>query len=359
MKFALSSLLFVVCSPSDAAAPQAVIDIRSFGAVPNDGVDHSAAFRAAFDALDREQGGTVICPPGAYEVWTPIVVRASAVRFAGLAGPSYNEDRPYSGCMLVARSDGMTLLQFRAASLNHRGPVIENVNMRDATPSGHSATLLDIRNFNRWTVRNVSLNYAQTGLKVTGDDDASWGYVSQFFCKESNTCIDQSTVEGGFLVLGGGFEPMVAGIRVRGSQVRVVGAKFDCSAASTGIQITGHAAVITASIFENCGTGILVRNDGTQSWSGAQNNFIGNHFVSWKIKGSHAISLGSACTGNQLIGNTYEYPAVAVEDLGSSATVRIEQGSGPDVSLACPKGQAVRSLKIQQGIVTDATCGEP
>src|SRR5205807_1593712 len=112
MKFALSSLLFVVCFPSDAAAPQAVIDIRSFGAVPNDGVDHSAAFQAAFDALDREQGGTVICPPGAYEVWTPIVVRASAVRFAGLAGPSYNEDRPYSGCMLVARSDGMTLLQF-------------------------------------------------------------------------------------------------------------------------------------------------------------------------------------------------------------------------------------------------------
>jgi len=359
MKLAISCLLSLVLFLGVAVAAQPVINIRSFGAVPDDGVDHSAAIQAAFDALDPHEGGTVLCPPGAYEVSIPIVVKTSAVRFAGLTGPSYNEDRPYSGCTLVARTDGMTVLQFRADGLNHRGPVIEYVNLRDRTPSGHSATLLDIRNFNRWTLRNVSLNYAQTGLKVTGDDDASWGYVSQLFCKESNTCIDQSTIEGGFLVLGGGFEPAVVGIRVRGSQVRVVGAKFDCIAASTGVQISGHAAAVMASTFEDCGTGILVRRDGAESWSGAQNSFIGNHFVSWRIKGSRGISLGSACTGNQLIGNTYEYVPVAVEDLGSNGTVRLEQAQGADLSLTCPKGQAVRSLKIQQGIVTDATCGEP
>jgi hypothetical protein len=358
MKRVLRCLLFLVLSRGGALAAPPVVNIQYFGAVPDDGVDDSAAIQAAFDALDPAQGGTVFCPPGTYEVSTPIIVRTSAVRFAGAAGPSYNEDPPYAGCTLVARTDGMTLLQFRAGSLNHRGPLIEYVNLRDRTPSGHSATLLDIKNFNRWTVRNVTVNYANTGLKVTGDEDASWGYVSQLFCKESNTCIDQSTVEGGFLVLGGGFEPAVAGIRVRGSQVRIVGAKFDCAGGSIGVHITGHAAIVTASMFEDCGTGILVRNDGTQRWNGNQNSFIGNHFIGWKIQGSRGISLGPTCTGNHLIGNTYEYPAVAVEDLGTG-TLRLEQGAAADLTLVCPKGQAVRALKIQQGIVTDATCGEP
>ena len=88
MKFALISLLFMVWFPGSAGAAPAVINIQSFGAVPDDGLDHSAAIQAAFDALDPDEGGTVICPPGAYEVWTPIVVRTSAVRFVGLAGPS-------------------------------------------------------------------------------------------------------------------------------------------------------------------------------------------------------------------------------------------------------------------------------
>ena len=352
-----SWLLILVLHPGTIAAAPPFLNIQAYGAVPNDGVDDSAAIQAAFNALDPNEGGTVYCPPGTYEVATPIVVRGSAVRFAGSAGPSYNEDPPYAGCTLVARTAGMTLVQFRAGDLNHRGPVIEYVNLRDGTPGGHSATLLDIKNFNRWTVRNITLNYASTGLKVTGDDDASWGYVAQLFCKESNTCIDQSTIEGGFLVLGGGLEPAVTGIRVRGSQVRVVGVKFDCVAGSTGIYITGHAAAVTASEFEGCGTGIVVRNDGTQRWNGNQNSFVGNHFVSWSVQGSRGISVGAACTGNQIIGNTYEAPA-AVEDLGS-ATVRLEQGIAGDLTLTCPQGQAVRSLKIRQGVVTDATCGAP
>jgi hypothetical protein len=341
-----------------AAGVSGMANIQDFGAVPDDGQDDTAAIQAAFDSLDPLRGGTVLCPPGTYDIFSPIVIKGSAVRFAGMAGPSYNEGAPYAGCTLVAHTDGMTLLEFRGTELNQNGPIIEYVNLRDATPTGHTAILLNIIDFNRWTARNVTLNYAATGLKVTGNSDASWGYVPQLFCKESNTCIDQSTVEGGFLVVGGGFEPLVTGIRVRGSQVRVMGAKFDCINGSTGVDITGHAAVVTASTFEQCGTGIAVRDDATMRWNGDQNRIVGNHFLGWAVDTSKGIALGYGADNNQLVGNTYEYPSINVEDLGKN-NFRIEQGMGVDVDLTCPKGQAVRSLKIREGVVTGANCGTP
>lgn len=340
------------------AAVPSTVNIQNFGAIPDDGQDDSAAIQAAFNSLDPVKGGTVVCPPGTYDISTPIVVTGSAVRFEGTAGPSYNEDVPYSGCTLVAHTDQMTLLQFRSTALNQHGPIIEYVNLRDATPSGHTALLLNIVNFNRWTARNVSVNYADTGLRVTGTDDASWGYISQFFCKEANTCIDQSTVEGGFIVLGGGLEPLATGIRVRGAQVRVIGVKFDCINGSTGIYTTGHGDVFSDSAFEQCGTGIAVRDDATMPWNGDQNRLIGNHFNGSAIPTSIGISLGSGATGNQLVGNTYEYPAVNVQDLGQ-LNLRLEQGMGVDVNLTCPTGQAVKSLTLRQGMVTGVNCGTP
>jgi hypothetical protein len=358
MRFALDFWLWLTLVRLVAAGISGSVNIRDFGAVPDDGQDNSVAIQAAFDALDPLKGGTVICPPGTYDVSAPIVVQGSAVRFAGLAGPSYNEGPPYAGCTLVARTDGMTLLQFRAADLNQNGPIIEFVNLRDGTPTGHTATLLNIVNFNRWTARNVTVNYAATGLKVTGSSDASWGYVPQLFCKESNTCIDQSTVEGGFLVVGGGLEPLLIGVRVRGSQVRLVGVKVDCINGSTGVYITGHAAVVTASTFEQCGTGIAVRDDATMRWNGDQNRLIGNHFIGWAVDNSKGISLGLGADNNELMGNTYEYPNINVEDLGRF-NQRMEQGMGLDVDLTCPPGQAVRSLQIRQGVVTGANCGTP
>jgi hypothetical protein len=340
------------------AGVNGVVNIQDFGAVPNDGKDDSAAIQAAFAALDPNQGGTVMCPPGTYDIFEPIVVSGSAVRFAGVAGPSYNESPPYAGCMLVAHTNGMSLLQFASTSLNQRGPIVEDVNLRDSTPAGNSATLLSIVDFNRWTVRNVTLNYAATGLEVVGRDDASWGYVAQLFCKNSSTCIDQSTVEGGFLLLGGGLEPLVTGIRVRGPQVRVVGVKFDCVNGSTGINITGHADVVTASTFEECGTGITVVDDSSQPWNGQQNRFVGNHFIGTDIANSIGISIGSGASGNQLIGNTYEYTAVNVVDHGTS-DVRLEQGVGLNGTVSCEPGQGSLSLKIQNGIIISSSCTGP
>ena len=358
MRFALDIWFWFSLARLAAGGVPGTVNILDFGATPNDGKDDSATIQAAFNSIDPMQGGTVICPPGTYDISTPIVVKSNAVRFAGLSGPSYNEDIPYAGCTLVAHTDHMTLLQFRSTSLNQHGPVVEYINLRDATPSGHSATLLHIVNFNRWTARNVSVSYADTGLRVTGTDDASWGYVSQFFCKEANTCIDQATVEGGFVVLGGGFEPLATGIRVRGSQVRIVATKFDCINGSTGVYITGHGNVVTDSAFEQCGTGVAVRDDASMPWNGDQNRLIGNHFNGSAISTSRGISLGSGADGNQLIGNTYEFPAVNVEDFGQR-NLRLEQGMGVDVNLSCPQGQAIRALTLRQGIVTGVNCGAP
>ena len=85
---------------------------------------------------------------------------------------------------------------------------------------------------------------------------------------------------------------------------------------------------------------------------------IGNHFLGWRIAGSRGIALGVGANANHLVGNTYEFPAMAVEDKGSG-TVRLEQGMGPDLDVTCPKGQSVTSLRVRNGIVAGATCSQP
>lgn len=333
-------------------------NIREFGAVPDGEKDASGAIQAAFNTLDPDRGGTVYCPPGAYLVSKTITVSASSVRFIGGGGPSFNEDPPFGGCTLVAKTDGMTLLRFDGGTLNHRGPVIENVNFRDATPSGHTATLLEIRLFNRWTAAHVSLGYANIGLKVNGTPagDASWGYVPQLVCRNSNICIDQTAQDGGFVVVGGDFEPLVTGIRARGPQVRVIGVKFDCNNASTAVHISGDSDVVTASEFEQCGLGVKIENDHSYPYSGRQNMILGNHFRGLDAPGGTGVEIGSNCSDTQVIGNTYGTIRVRVDDRGSS-TRRYEQGVGTNATLSCASGQAIKSITVQQGIVTGVSCG--
>jgi len=335
-------------------------NIRDFGAVPNDGADDSAAIQAAFDSFDARRGGAVYCPAGTYDIFSPIVVTGAAVRFVGEGGPSYNEDPPLSGCTLLARTDNMTLLKFDGGVLNHRGPVIEHVNLRDATPGGRTATLIEIRHMNRWTVRNVSVAFADTGLKVNAghDSDASWGYVPQLICRESRVCIDQAYPEGGFLVLGGDFSTSGTGIRARGAQVRVIGAKFDCLGGSVGIVTSGQSGVVTGSLFEQCSTGIKVQNDGTRPWNGDRNRFVGNDFRGWDGGVSRGLDIGPGCDGNQVIGNTYELVSIPVEDRGSQ-TKRYEQGVGTSATLACGPGLAIKTITVKEGIVTSVSCGTP
>lgn len=57
--------------PSPIAAPQLPLGERmvaEFGATPDDGVDDTAAIQAALDAVNAAGGGTLVFPPGQYDV---------------------------------------------------------------------------------------------------------------------------------------------------------------------------------------------------------------------------------------------------------------------------------------------------
>ncbi len=139
--------------------------------------------------------------------------------------------------------------------------------------------------------------------------------------------------------IGGSFEPLVNGVHVAGDQVRIIGAKFDCVAGSTGVLITGSANVVNSSLFEQCGTGVKLASDGT-SGSGSSNRVIGNHFRQWDGGSSVGVDVGSGVSNNQLIGNTYTFFGrnLFVNDQGA-ATTRFEQGMGATTTLSCPSGR--------------------
>jgi hypothetical protein len=341
-------------------------NIRDFGAVGDGVTDDTVAIQAAFDSLDPVIGGTVYCPPGTYAIYNTIKVGTDSVRFTGDAGSAYNEDtdgRTGRGCSLWGRTEKMTLLRFDSGSLNFRGPIIEYVNLREVTRTGNTAILLWIYRYTRWTVRNVYVGYADVGIRVDGGPnsggDASWGYISQLICKAANTCLDEPNAYGGFVSLGGSFEPLVTGVHAAGDQVRIIGAKFDCVGGATGVLITGGANVVDASLFEQCGTSVKLASDGS-SGSGSSNRIIGNQFRQWDGGTSVGVDVGKGTSNNQLIGNTYSYFGrnTFVNDQGTS-TKRFEQGMGTTTTLSCPSGQAVKSITVKEGIVTGVNCGAP
>jgi len=211
-------------------------------------------------------------------------------------------------------------------------------------------------------VRNVYVGYADTGITADGGPasqggDASWGYISQLVCKESNTCVNEPSPYGGFVAIGGSYEPLVNGIHATGDQVRVLGVKFDCVNGAIGVMITGSGNVVDASMFEQCSTGVKIASDGT-SGSGTVNRILGNHFRQWDNGPSVGVDVGANTADNQLIGNTYTFFGnnTAVTDKGAS-TKRFEQGVGASATLSCPSGQAVKSITVKEGIVTGVNCG--
>jgi Pectate lyase superfamily protein len=336
----LRMILFLSFALSAGGTTPEWRNIRDFGAVGDGQTDDTAAVQAAFDSLDPVMGGTVYCPPGTYAIYSQIKVATDSVRLVGDAGSAYNEDtgtRTGRGCSFWARTERMTLMRFDSGSLNFRGPVIEYVNFREVTPTGNTTTLIWIYRYTRWTLRNVYVGYADVGLKVDGgagsSGDASWGYLSQLICRRANTCVDEPNAYGGFVAVGGSFEPLVNGVHAAGDQVRIIGAKFDCVNGATGVLITGGANVVDSSLFEQCGTSVKLASDGT-SGSGSTNRIIGNHFRQWDGGPSVGVDVGSGTTNNQLIGNTYTYFGrnALVNDQGTS-TKRFEQGMGATMTL--------------------------
>src|SRR5579884_3710903 len=137
------------------------VSVQSFGAVPNDGIDDSAAFQAAVAWVQTNptahKGGTVYVPVGEYDFSSGITVTGPGVRFVCGGGLSFNEGGEgfYTGAMFIARTNNMILLDFNGDPTNdgdlvHQGPQVENCNFVDQTVSGHTATLLRVRAMNRY-----------------------------------------------------------------------------------------------------------------------------------------------------------------------------------------------------------------
>jgi hypothetical protein len=293
--------------PSGSSVTPAWINVKKdCGAVGNGTTDDTAAFQNAFNALALASptGGTIYCPPGQYAIFNNISAGTTGgIRFIGDSGPSVNEAASFTrGCSLLAKTNAMTLLSFGGTTGNHLGPVIEYVNFRDETSTGHTATLVSITNTNDWTLRNVALNDAATGLLLQGtgtNGDASWGYIPQLMCFQSNTCIDSE--RGGFLAIGGRYFPLGTGIIAKFPQARIIGIKMDCNnTGQLGVDLTGHGDQVEASNFEGgCTAYVNVRNGNTGSINndGGGVIIVGNRFYCQGFAGCQGVQAGTT-TGN-------------------------------------------------------------
>ena len=327
-----------------------LVNVQSFGAIANDGVDDSAAFQAAVNFLEKNptahKGGTIYVPVGEYDFSASIVVNDAGIRFVGDGGLSFNEGGEgfFTGSTLIAKTNGMILFDFNGDPANngtlvHQGPQVENCNFVDASPAGHSATLIRVRSMNRYVIRNVTVRNAATGIAIDAETtDASWGRLDQIICYDTSTCVDQVAQEGGFVMTGGDIEPRGGGIgvRIRGAQARILGVKFDLPESAPyaiAIYNSGVSPQIMGSEFEGCGPNptpcIQIDGTGTNTWNGSLGNIVGNAFRG--INGSSAevainLAASAKVTDNQVIGNTYEVVQFPVMDAGVN-TVRFDQAA--------------------------------
>jgi hypothetical protein len=380
--------------------------VKNCGAPVNTSTDSGPYIKAAFQALDPVKGGTVYCPTGRYTIKSSVTVVSGSsaaipgMRLLGDAGPSTDTSSltQAHGCALIVSGlTGQTtgVLSFEGINTvthgpTNNGPVIEYINLADSGGSAAGNTLLRIGNFNDWTVRNVSVFNAAVGLLVDGvaSGDASWGYVPQFVCMKTSTCLDSE--RGGFVAVGGRYQPIGSpGIIAKYPQARLIGIKMDCDGTDNniGIDFSGHGDQVEASSFEggcsayvnihNSGNGIINNDGGGNIVSGnrfyclsfatcqavqvgtgntlkiaAANVIIGNH-VQVPNSGT-AMTIGSDAEGTVIAGNSYVLgtSAISVNDSGT-ATSRYEGGL-PGLS-----GQAAPTGSCSTGTLYSNTSGSP
>ena len=326
------------------------VNVQSFGAVPNDGGDDSAAFQAAVAYLETNamahKGGAIYVPVGEYNFTTGIVVNNAGIRFVCDGGLSFNEGGAgfYTGSTMIAKTNNIILFDFNGdptsnGTLVHEGPQVEGCNFVDGSPAGHTATLIRVRSMNRYVLRNVTVRNAAAGIAIDAETtDASWGRLDQIVCSDTTACVQQVAQEGGFVMTGGDIEPRAGGVgvRIRGAQVRIMGVKFDLPEVSPyaiAIYDSGVSPQIMGSEFEGCGPNptpcIQIDGTGTNTWNGAMASIVGNAFRG--INGSSAevainLANSSKVTDNQIVGNTYEVVQNPIVDAGVN-TIRFDQAA--------------------------------
>lgn len=355
------SLFAQTCTqPSGSSNTPAWINVQKDCGAKGDGVtDDSTAFQNAFQALGSG-GGTIYCPTGKYLINTGINISGKdGIRFIGDSAANVNSSG-VKGCTLVAKTNSITVLTLdgTGASDKSNGPVIEWVNFVDSTPTGYTATLLKIANFNNWTARNVGVSFANIGLLVDGlASDASWGYVPQLLCFNSNVCLDSE--RGGFVAIGGHYQPKQTGIIAKWPQARIIGVKVDCNnlQTNTGIDLMGSGDIVQSSQFEGeCLNNVHIHNAvGTtsQNTSGSENIVVGNHFNGWGLTNSLGVHIGGpnsgqsdyATHGNVVVGNAFDVNGggygIQIESTGTGTQI---SGNTYSSSTGAPSTTTVNDL---------------
>lgn len=98
------ALLFLIVAPFCAAQEQPVkaMDVRQFGAVPDDGKDDAFAIQSAIDAA--RNGQTILFPPGVFEISRTLNPRGEGRTYQGATRLTWEGDRivPQSPTILKA-----------------------------------------------------------------------------------------------------------------------------------------------------------------------------------------------------------------------------------------------------------------
>ena len=164
-----------------------VYNVKAYGAVGDGSVDDTAAIQAAINAIPNAgtvRGGTLFFPPGKYKIATNSLdfgTKRNIHILGSTNGASFNDAAGFeSGVHLIASTDNLVLMHFDGGGTinNGDGPLIENLNFTDSTPTGHTAILLQIVNTDRWAIRNCAFRLALTGIDVETGHDPPWSYTS-------------------------------------------------------------------------------------------------------------------------------------------------------------------------------------
>lgn len=156
-----------------------IVYASPFGSDSNNGLSLYGAKKTLGGAVSVAANGTEIrFLPGDYTESSQVnATGLKGLRFVGAGGITRDLNL---GTRIRALTNNMTLLHFGSNNtIQKEGPEFENINFIDSTPSGRTATLLEIINHVRWTVSRCTFTDADIGFRTTsestpGGDDNSW-----------------------------------------------------------------------------------------------------------------------------------------------------------------------------------------
>jgi len=253
----------------------------TYGAVGDGTTDDTTAIQAALTAVGTN-GGTIYFPVGRYKITSALTVSRNQKLVGEGSGSSYGGSLTSGpGATIVLSTDAQVGLQvLNPSTVEHSGPVIENLNFHGNTPTARTGIGVYFQNLNNWTIRNCSFRELNVGFDVDGTLDAAWGVVEQ--------CIFKNNLYG---IRGlNGFPSRVMGCNIqsvdvagtygiyvgRASQCRLIGVKFD--GGDVQVYAKGAATTIIGCHFEGALTASLELDGQVVGEDGKSHHVVGCHF---------------------------------------------------------------------------------